>query len=267
MLYLVACLQYFVLRNQLIELLILISELQKFKEIGKDSLSLHGNSVGGSSIPADLTEHGNLEPNSSDQLGTPSEVQMLRLRQYVKVLEVELYETSAILKAKDFKISELEAIISTGKSRKEESDSTIGLPEVKCRERENEMECLFKQKIEAEVEYLAIARAVQKLKVVAGKQTLLLEEQAAVAEKQAQMLNTLLETENKAVKLEKQAKEMEKHYGDSSKTTGEVLVTVGRVGKVACCFLLQLLLLILVLWCFVTEQLSSHSGLLVVVPT
>lgn len=265
--YLVACFHAISSVNKSIDwAIVLMAELQNFKEIGKDSKSLHGNSVDSNGILAGLTNQGNLESNSSDQFGTSSEAQVSSLRQYVKVLESKLEETSTTLEAKGSNISQLKkTIINCTKSTKEDLGSTVGLQEIKCRDIENEVECLFKQKIEAEVEYLAITRTVQNFKYIARKPTLLFEEQEAVAEQQAQMLNTLLETESKAVELEKRAKEMKNNYGDSV-GTGEDLVTVGRLGKVAWCFVLQLLLLILVIRSFVSENLS-HSRVLVIVPT
>lgn len=249
-----------------------LPEVQKLGEIGKEPLSSPNNSVDRGGVPIDFTDPEIREPNTSDQLGSENvrqnavsslEVQVLSLKQNIKFLESKLDEARVMLEMKSFKVAELEATINSSKSPKEESGSTIEIQEEKCREMENELASLFKQRIEAEVEYLAITRTVQRLKVAANKQIALFEEHETLAEEQAQMRNKLGETESKAAKLKKQAEELEKYCGDILGTE-EVLVMQRRVCKVSSCFFIQFLLLVLVLWDFVL-QLSLHSG--AVVPT
>lgn len=238
-------------------LLVLFSELHKFKEIGKDFISQRDNSLEGGGISDDFTNQGIHESKSSALLGTSSETQVLSFSQHVKVLESNLVASSTTLEGKDSKIVELEAMINASKSSKEGSGSTLGLQEEKCRELMNEIEYLFKKKIEAEFEYLVIRSTVQRLKVVVRNQTLLFEEQEVVVEEQAQMLSKLGELESKAINLDKQAKELQKYNGDILETE-EVLVMKRRVGKVACYFLIQMLL-VLVFWYFTYQRLSSSS--------
>ena len=218
-------------------------------------------------MPSDFASPGIQEPSPSNHLGSEKSMQMdvnslqakvLSLEQNVKNLGSKLDEAKTLLAVKESKIAELEATINSIKFLKEESGSTIELQEKKYTEIEDELEGLFKQRIEAEVEFLTITRATQSLKVVAEKRITLLEEQETVAEEQAKMLNKLGDTEIKAAKLKKQAQELENHCDDILGTE-EVLVTQRGVYKVTWCFCTQLILLVLVLWLFVS-QLSPHPG-------
>ncbi|XWS27664.1 hypothetical protein CRYUN_Cryun25bG0000900 [Craigia yunnanensis] len=235
------------------------NEVQKLGEIGKEPTSLHDDSV-------------NHETSSFDQLApekirksTPGslETQVFTLTQKIKYLESKLEEERAVLQAKESRISELENSVNSSRSQKEESGRTAELQQDKYREMEFHLESLFQQKMEAEIEFLALTRTVQKLRVSVGNQITLFEEQTSSAGEQAQMLNKLGEAESKAAMLKKQAEELEKYRGDALGTE-EVLKMQRRVCKTTSCFFTQLVFLVLVLW-FVVSQLSPHSG--VVVPT
>lgn len=223
-------------------------------------------------MPADssFAAAGINESSSSDQFDSENiaqssswESQVLGLTESVKYLKSNLEEAKAMLKVKETRVAELEANLNGGKSPKEESADTIELQQANARGIETELEGLFKQKIEAEIEYLALTRTTQKLRVAAGDQVPLFEEQEALAGEQVQMLNKLGEAESKAAMLKKHLEELEKYRGDILRTE-EVLKMQRRVCKVMSCFSIQLILLFLVFWLFVL-QLSSHSGL--VVPT
>ena len=248
-----------------------LAEVQNFREIGNIPTSPTDVSNKGSSIPADftITDPENYIPNSSNQLGsektsqtalTSLEAQVLSLTKNVKLFESKLEEARTMLEAKDSRIAELEATINNSKSTREESGST---QEEKCRETQTELEGLFKQKIEAEVEYLAISKTIQKMKVAASDQLTIIGEQKALAGEQAQVLNKLGEAESKATMLQKQAVVLEKCCGDIIGAE-EVLKMQGRMYKVTSCFFVQLILLVTMFWLFVL-QFSPRSG--VVVPT
>ena len=213
-----------------------------------------------------------LETSLSDQLAFEKirkstsgflETQVFTLTHKVKYLENKLEEARAVLQGKESRISELETSVNSSRSRKEESGSTAELQQDKYREMEFDLEALFQQKMEAEIEFLALTKALQKLRVSLGNQITLFEEKTSSVEEQAQMLNKLGEAESKAAVLKKQAEELEKYCGDVL-GTDEVLKMQRRVCKVASCFFTQLVLLVLV-FLFVVLQLSPHSG--VVVPT
>lgn len=181
------------------------------------------------------------------------EAAVLGLTGKVKFLETKLEETMATLKSKESRVAELESSISTSKSPKEEE-----VRDEKVMEIEKDFERFFRQRLEAEIEYLAIVRAIESLQcgiVVDGKKIL--------ADEQVEMMNRLREAESKATALKKRAEGLEKYCGDVLDTE-EVLTTRGEVFKVSSCAFLQLILLILVLWLFVL-QMPSPAGL--VVPT
>ncbi|XP_062079108.1 WPP domain-interacting protein 2-like [Humulus lupulus] len=235
-------------------------EVKKLAEIRKEPI-LADSLMEGGSVHSDSASPGIQEPYLSNQLNSEKSTQMdvvslqakvLSLEQNVKVLESKLDESKNLLVSKETKVAELKATINSTKFLKEESGSTIDLQDKSYRQIENELEGLFKQRIEAEIEFLLISMATQNLKVIAEKQTTLFEEQETTAEEQAQMLNKLGNAEIKAAKLEKQAHELEKHWGDIFESE-EVLVTRRKVHKVTWCVCTQSILLILVLWCFVLQ--------------
>lgn len=130
------------------------------------------------------------------------------------------------------------------------------------RDNESELEGLFRQKIEAEVEYLMVSRAVKKLRVAAVEQVNLLEEQKKLASEQAQIVKKLGDAELKAATLKTQAKELE-NYCEDIMSADEMLKLHKRMCKHSTCFLLQLVLLV-VLGLFLLQISPDYAG---VVPT
>lgn len=250
------------------------AEVQKFGEIGKEPLSRGDNSVKSSGMPVDLSS-GDQEINEcnlSDQLGSEKfrqtfsnslEAQISSLKQHVKLMEDKLDETMARLEVKESRVAELEDIINTSKSLKEESGSTIELQEEQLRELEAEVESLFRQKIEAEIENIVIKRTTQNVKFAVGDQIALVEEQEAVAGEQARMLNKLGEAEIRAAMLKERTEELGKFRGDIIGIE-DVFTMQKRLCKVSSCFFMQLILLVLAVWVFLLQS-SPHQG--VVVPT
>ncbi|TYI03191.1 hypothetical protein ES332_A11G319000v1 [Gossypium tomentosum] len=249
------------------------SELYKFGEIGKENASQDDDSVSMKNDHVDST-FADQETSPSDRLASEKmsgstlgslETQLFTLTHKVKYLESKLEEARAVLQARDSKISELETSVNGSRSRNEEPGSTAGLRQEKYREMEFDLEGLFQQRMEAEIEFLTLTRAVQKLKVSVGNHHLKVsEDQTPFAREQAWMSNKLGEAENTAAATPMiQARELEKSYGDAL-GTNNVLMMQRRVFKVTLCFFMQLVLLILV-FVWVVLQLSSHSGM--VVPT
>lgn len=115
-----------------------------------------------------------------------------------------------------------------------------------------ELEDLFKQKVEAEVEYLVIARTVQTLRVAAVDQITVLEEYKALASEQTQMLHKLGDAENKAALLKKEAEKLQKSC-DEIANAKELLKLQKRIGKYGSCFAVQLLVLFLFLGGFILQ--------------
>ncbi|KAG2678343.1 hypothetical protein I3760_12G139600 [Carya illinoinensis] len=248
-------------------------KVHKLKDIGKEPTSQHDSSTTGRCMPADFTttDSETYMPSSPDRLGsvkirqtalTSLESQVLSLMKDLRFLESKLEETGAMLEAKDLRIVELEATISRSKSPKEESSTSIGIQDEKCRETEIGLDSVFKQKIEAEVEHLAIIRTVQKMKVAAAEQ--FSKEQSFVAGKQAQVQNKLGEAQSKAMMLEKQA-EVETYCGD--RVGAKEVLKLQRACKLTSCFLIQLIFLVIVFWYFVLQSSPPPGGVVVVVPT
>lgn len=120
-----------------------------------------------------------------------------------------------------------------------------------------ELEDLFKQKVEAEVEYLAISRTVQKLRVAAVDHITVLEEQKTLASEQTQILGKLGEAQNKAALLKKEADKLENFCEDIA-NADEILKLEKRVGKYRSCFLMQLILLVVILAILASRFSPSH---------
>lgn len=244
-------------------------EVQKFREIDTEVVSPEDDSVKCSSASAGITAvdlglhksflSSHSSADETNQAASSSlEFQISSLKQHVNLLESKLEELQGVLATKDSRIVELETALTTGKFPKEESANTLGYKEV-----EYEIEDLFRQKVEAEVEYLAIAKVMQNLKVGADLQFTLLEEQEKLSENQAQVLNKIIDAESKASVLKNKAEELEKYCGDSL-VIEESFLLQKRVCKVSFYLFLQFMMLILFFW-FLVSQLSQNSG--GVVPT
>lgn len=244
-------------------------EVQKFREIDTEVVSPEDDSVKCSSASAGITAvdlglhksflSSHSSADETNQAASSSlEFQISSLKQHVNLLESKLEELQGVLATKDSRIVELETALTSGKFPKEESANTLGYKEV-----EYEIEDLFRQKVEAEVEYLAIAKVMQNLKVGADLQFTLLEEQEKLSENQAQVLNKIIDAESKASVLKNKAEELEKYCGDSL-VIEESFLLQKRVCKVSFYLFLQFMMLILFFW-FLVSQLSQNSG--VVVPT
>ncbi|KAH7849331.1 hypothetical protein Vadar_016427 [Vaccinium darrowii] len=123
----------------------------------------------------------------------------------------KIEEANASLKAKDAKVIGLEYAQKSNESPKEETGSTIESQQEKYREVEAELEGSFKQKIEAEVKYLAISRTIPKVRVAAADQ---------VAMGQPQIFNELRDAENKFGKEQRVELELPK-YRDRAKERRE----------------------------------------------
>lgn len=249
-------------------------ELQKFREIEIEAMSPDDDSAKCSSASAGITTF-DLGLNKSSQSGQsgPEEIkqtasssldpQVLSLTQNINSLESKLEELQGVLDLKDARIAELETSLSSGKISREESPSTVGLSDEKCKEVESELEDIFRLKIEAEVEYLTISKVMQNLKDGAGSQLTLLKEQEKLSENQAQVLDKLVDAESKASVLKNKAEELEKYCGDSV-VVEESFVLQTRVCKVTFYLFLQFMFFVLFFWLFMS-QLSHNSGM--VVPT
>ncbi|XP_047981655.1 WPP domain-interacting protein 2 [Salvia hispanica] len=126
-----------------------------------------------------------------------------------------------------------------------------------------ELEDLFKQKVEAELEYLVLSRTVQKMRVAAVDQITVLEEQKALSSVQTQVLDQLGDAEHKAASLKKQADKLE-NFCEEIASADEILKLQKGAFKYGSCFLMQLVLLFVILGVFILQFSGDYAE---VVPT
>ncbi|GFP94790.1 WPP domain-interacting protein 1 [Phtheirospermum japonicum] len=228
-----------------------------------EGLSTEGCGVADSSseVKEDRSEnHG----SSSDQ--DPLDESLFALQSAQEALEKEVLEFQEI--NKDVSVDDSVSDIGTDFIDDEQETSfsravQSEVVETGYSDTETEFEDLFKQKIEAEVEYMAMSRTVQNLRVAALDQITILEEQIALASEQMQILDKLGVAENKAAMIEKEAEKLEKMCGDIA-SSSEIMKLRNGVFKYSSCFVLQLVLLIAILGFFIFHLLPSYVG---VVPT
>ncbi|XP_028753047.1 WPP domain-interacting protein 1 isoform X1 [Neltuma alba] len=249
-------------------------EIKKFGEIRNEPLSSDYDSIKSSNVMADITA---LDPGlresclsgQSDAEGTKPtyssslELQILILTQKANVLESKLNELQGMLALRDSRIHELATVLGSHELPTEESGSTVNLLAEKFK-LESELEGFFRQKIEAEIEYLIITKMMQNFKVAEAYQHRVLEELETSSKRQAQVLNKLGIAESKAAMLKNKADELGNYCSDILGVE-ETITVQKRLYKVTLCFLVQFMLLVMVFRFFVSQLLPT-SGV-VVIPT
>lgn len=216
------------------------TELQKFREIGKEDLS-----------DDSVFDGSNQQLPCSDLVEEPFdtlESEVASLKATLNLLENKLDESTVLLKVKDSKIAELEGILN-GKLMRGETGRTVELHQENYRDMEIELEGIFRQKIEAEVEYLAISRTIQKFRAAIVDQITILEEQKS---DQARIMSKLEDTEAKAAILKGFSEKLE-NYGGNIVCADETLKLKSGVCKYMSCFFLQLILLVFILAVFLGQ--------------
>ncbi|CAL5335456.1 unnamed protein product [Camellia sinensis] len=192
-------------------------EIQKLREIGTEYISVFDSSTQERSLPTEFASVDSkiIKASSADLLDSGDitrsaelESQLVTLKQNINLLENKLEEANTVLKAKEAKVTELEHALNSTELPREEMEA--------------ELEALFEQKIEAEVEYLAISRTIQKLRVAA------VDEQKTLVSEQAQTLNELGDAKRKAAMLKRLAEKLETSCEDIVETD-QVLTLQNRV--------------------------------------
>ncbi|THG22292.1 hypothetical protein TEA_009425 [Camellia sinensis var. sinensis] len=192
-------------------------EIQKLREIGTEYISVFDSSTQERSLPTEFASVDSkiIKASSADLLDSGDitrsaelESQLVTLKQNINLLENKLEEANTVLKAKEAKVTELEHALNSTELPREEMEA--------------ELETLFEQKIEAEVEYLAISRTIQKLRVAA------VDEQKTLVSEQAQTLNELGDAKRKAAMLKRLAEKLETSCEDIVETD-QVLTLQNRV--------------------------------------
>lgn len=236
-------------------------EIQKLKEISIEDVIDHSlQDVG---IPSDFCSDGTdfPGPNTSEKSQSRNGVQhsfnsleseVFSLKQNVILLQNKLNDESDLIKLKEARVAELEAILSSN-SKKEEKNRGDDLRQ-STGDIERELEDLFRQKIEAEIEYLTISRTPQKLRAAAVDQVTLLEKQKISASEPAQMVKKLGDSETKVSMLKSQAENLENYYFDDATSTDKTLELRKGVCKYSSYFLIQLVLLAIVFGLYVLQM-------------
>ncbi|KAE9593972.1 hypothetical protein Lal_00031611 [Lupinus albus] len=170
-----------------------IAEILKFREIGIEVVSPYDDSLYDLGLYNSCISGQSGAEEVKQSASSSLEFQASSMTQNVNILENKVDELQGMLALKDSWIYELE----------------------KCNEVESELEGLFRQKIEAEVEYLAITMVMKNLKVGAAFEVTFLEEQEQLSENRAQVLNKVIEAESKASVLKNKAEELDKYCDDS----------------------------------------------------
>lgn len=202
------------------------AEVQEYREIGKEQIPQHHE--------------------GATEISSPGS-EIVTLVNTVEQLEIKLEETKSMLEVKESHIRELESTTNQNKR------SWGGSGNVS----ETVVEDIFRQKIEAEIEYLIYSRSVDNL----NHQMKLVETKVSLAEEQAyETLNSLDKVQTKAASLRNRAKDLQ---NECIETTGSIKK---RACKITSCFLIQLVLLLMVVMVFMS-QLVPESSDIVIVPT
>lgn len=246
-------------------------EIQKWKEIRiEDDVIDH--SVQDVGIISDFSS-GDTDfpgPNRSEQSQPSNGVQhsfnsleseVVSLKQNVILLQNKLNDEADLIKLKEARVAELEAILSSN-AEKEEKKTGNDLHQ-SSGNIEKELEGLFRQKIEAELEYLVISRTIQKWRAAAVDQVTLMEEQKILATEQAQMVKKLGNSETEVAMHKSQVETLD-NYCDNVASTNKTLELRKGVRKYCSYFLIQLVLLVIV---FGLYKLQMSSDAVEVVPT
>ncbi|KAJ8556039.1 hypothetical protein K7X08_022797 [Anisodus acutangulus] len=246
-------------------------EIQKLKEISIEDVVIDHSlqdvgipsnfSSGDTDLTGPKTSEQSQSRNGVQHSFDPLESEVVGLKQNVILLQNKLNDEADFINLKEAKVTELEAILSS--SSKKEEENTGDVLHQSIGDIERELEGLFMQKIEAEVEYLTISRTIQKLKAAAVQVTLV-EEQKLLATEQAHMVKKLGDSETKAATLKSQVDNLEKNYCDDVANIDKTLELQKGVCKYSSYFLIQLVLLAIVFGLYILQM---SPDVVEVVPT
>ncbi|CAL9159798.1 WPP domain-interacting protein 1-like [Musa acuminata AAA Group] len=218
------------------------NEIQNFWEIGKDVLP---DDYGG--------QYEETEGSSSPAV----EVNLVEQNEKIEHLECKLGEALAVVRAKETKILELEAVLNRTERPNKESDSTdLLFFQEKCRDMEMELENLLEKKIEVEIKYTILARTTQIWRVLEEDHIALLEEQKSPSGDQLNMMCEVENAENKTFVSRGGAEELEKDL-----LAAEEVLKLQRIAyKYSLCFCVQIILLCIAFGLFLMQLFPSSSG-------
>nr|XP_029121929.1 WPP domain-interacting protein 1 isoform X2 [Elaeis guineensis] len=225
------------------------TEIENIGEIGKepgvDDFDDNNEEAEGSSSPSPAADSG-------------------QLNRKMEHLQYKLEEALAIVKARESKVLELEAILNTTElAGKEIGNTDLPLLQEKCKEMEVDLDRLLEKKMQAEIEYLIMTRTTQSWKLQAEDHIALLEDQKSLAGDQTQIMLNWRDTENKVIMLKGKMEELEA-YCKELVGTGEVLRLQNKVFKSSLCCFIQLVMLSIAFGLFLMQLFAPSHG---VVPT
>lgn len=180
-----------------------------------------------------------------------SEINNLKCNVYK--LESKLADTRSMLEVKEDKVIELEASLNSNSPQLKENRKILELEQKNLRELKSELESLFKQKIEAEVEFLVVSTC-QGLKIAAPDEITFLEEQKTLVTEQAEIVNFSENLGYRASMLKRRVEKLEIEV-----EAGEFVKLEKRICKVASLFFLQLVLLFAVLCFFIFQFVPEYT--------
>lgn len=185
------------------------------------------------------------------------EVNLVEQNEKIEHLECKLGEALSVVKAKETKILELEAVLNGTERPNKESDSTnLLFFQEKCRDMEMELENLLEKKIEVEIKYTILSRTTQIWRVLEEDHIALLEEQKSLSGGQLKMMCEVENAENKTVMSRGGAEELEKDL-----FAAEEVLKLQRIAyKYSLCFCVQIILLCIAFGLFLMQLFPSSSG-------
>ncbi|KAG0488679.1 hypothetical protein HPP92_007490 [Vanilla planifolia] len=182
------------------------------------------------------------------------DIQLKELNKKVEHLESILEEASKSIKAKEQKVVQLEAIVWKSELPELEIRSDKLFLEEHQEAMESELEVLIMKSMEAEIEYLILAKTSHSWKVLAEDRFALFKEQ---------LMPNLSNVEHRASLLKEQTERLEA-YCEGLRRTEKVLTLQNMVFKLSLCYFFQLLVFCLAFGLFLMRLLPSSDW---VVPT
>jgi hypothetical protein len=194
------------------------AEIEKIVAVGK--------------VPSDEFDIYEDEGSSSVHLVEPIE----EVSETIKRLESRLEEASALIKEKDSRILELGAL-GWKQPRKTAIESAMLLLS------QSDLDQLYQEKAEAEIQCLILTRAYQALATLADDQMALYKAQKSLSEDYKQLGLKLRHAENRSLMLEGKAEKLQVQFKELSRSS-EVLQLQSKASRVSFCFVQFILLCI-----------------------
>lgn len=230
--------------------LALQKEVQKFEEIGRGIYSLCDDSEKTSGDPGYKTDRGSDGWNEFTQA-------------YLIKYQRQLNEAEGSLREKEERIVELETTIRSMESTQDHVRRAMEQQYKRCIDMEAELQDLFKQKLEADIQSVVMTICTKDLMV--KDQIKFSMEQTSVYSNQANSTRMGVDVENEAIRTQGMIQNPDTLDTNTSVVGDEELLKMQRgVVKFTKCLIIQLVLLVLVFALFVLQLVPKSA---VVIPT